>query len=144
MLQVALDDVVLGHVLGQFIWCQWVHRCRIKHCQHANRAATETVTIRVFSNQKPWVDRTIHAAVNQPTAAYNAGLLSVNMSEFKASCYALRRALRAAKLRYREIIEFHFQLSGLSTHVAGTEDHIFLWKYILRRGQCRSVSWPTS
>ncbi len=27
--------------------------------------ATETVTIRTFSNQKPWVDRTIRAAVNQ-------------------------------------------------------------------------------
>ncbi len=64
--------------------------------------ATETVTIRTFSNQKPWVDRTIRAAVNQRTAAYNAGLLSGNMSEYKASCYALRRAVRAAKLRYRE------------------------------------------
>ncbi len=46
--------------------------------------ATETVTIRTFSNQKPWVDRTICAAVNQRTAAYNAGLLSGNMSEYKA------------------------------------------------------------
>ncbi len=43
--------------------------------------ATETVTIRTFSNQKPWVDRTIRAAVNQRTAAYNAGLLSGNMSD---------------------------------------------------------------
>ncbi len=73
--------------------------------------ATETVTIRTFSNQKPWVDRTIRAAVNQRTAAYNAGLLSGNMSEYKASCYALRRAVRAAKLRYRERIESHFQLN---------------------------------
>ncbi len=73
--------------------------------------ATETVTIRTFSNQKPWVDRTIRAAVNQRTAAYNAGLLSGNMSDYKASCYALRRAVRAAKLRYRERIESHFQLN---------------------------------
>ncbi len=51
--------------------------------------ATETVTIRTFSNQKQWVDRTIRAAVNQRTAAYNAGLLSGNMSKYKASCYAL-------------------------------------------------------
>ncbi len=72
--------------------------------------ATETVTIRTFSNQKPWVDRTIRAAVNQRTAAYNSGLLSGNMSDYKASCYALRRAVRAAKLRYRERIESHFQL----------------------------------
>ncbi len=36
--------------------------------------ATETVTIRTFSNQKLWVDRTICVAVNQRTAAYNADL----------------------------------------------------------------------
>ncbi len=66
--------------------------------------ATETVTIRTFSNQKPWVDRTIRDAVNHRTAAYNAGILSGNMSEDKASCYTLRRAVRAAKRRYRERI----------------------------------------
>ncbi len=63
--------------------------------------ATETVTIKTFSNQ---VDRTIHDAVNHRTAAYNAGILSGNMSEYKASCYALRRAVRAAKRRYSERI----------------------------------------
>ncbi len=93
--------------------------------------ATDTVTIRTFSNQKPWVHRTIRDAVNHRTATYNAGLLSGNMSEYKTSCYALRRAVRAAKLGYRERIESHFQhvsLNVLSTHVAGTEDHLFLWK----------------
>ncbi len=73
--------------------------------------ATETVTIRTFSNQKPWVDRTIRDAVNHRTAAYNAGILSGNMSEYKASCYTLRRAVRAVKRRYRERIESHFQLN---------------------------------
>ncbi len=57
------------------------------------------------------MDRKISDAVNHRTAAYNAGLLSGNMSVYKASCYALRRALRAAKLRYREISESHFQLN---------------------------------
>ncbi len=60
--------------------------------------ATETVTIRTFSNQKPWVDRSSRDAVNHRTAAYNAGLLSGNMSEYKASCYALRRADQLAGL----------------------------------------------
>ncbi len=45
------------------------------------------------------------------TIAYNAGLLSGNMSEYKTSCYAIRRAVRAAKLRYMERIESHFQLN---------------------------------
>ncbi len=39
------------------------------------------------------------------------GLLSGNMSEYKASCYALHRAVRAVKRRYRERIESHFQLN---------------------------------
>ncbi len=33
------------------------------------------------------------------------------MSEYKTLCYALQCAVRAAKLRYREIIESHFQLN---------------------------------
>ncbi len=90
--------------------------------------ATETVTIRTFSNQKPWVDRTIRAAVNQRTAAYNAGLLSGNMSDYKASCYALRRAVRAAKTPIQRENWVTFSAQWLSTHVAGTEDHLFLWK----------------
>ncbi len=39
------------------------------------------------------------------------GLLSGNMSEYKAPCYALHRAVRAVKRRYRERIESHFQLN---------------------------------
>ncbi len=73
--------------------------------------ATETVKIRTFSNQKPCVDRTIRDAVNHRTAPYNAGIFSGNTSEYKASCYTLRRAVRAAKGRYRERIESHFQLN---------------------------------
>ncbi len=57
------------------------------------------------------MDRTILDVVNQRTAVYIAGLLSGNMSEYTASCYALQRAVRAAKLRYRERIESHFQLN---------------------------------
>ncbi len=41
----------------------------------------------------------------------HAGILSGNMSEYKSSCYALRRAVRAAKRRYSERIESHFQLN---------------------------------
>ncbi len=73
--------------------------------------ATETITVRTFPNQKPWVDRSIRDAVNKRTAAYNEALLSGNMREYKASCYALRRAVSAAKHRYKERIESHFQLN---------------------------------
>ncbi len=36
------------------------------------------------------------------------------MSEYKASCYALQHAVRAAKLQYRERFESHFQLKDCS------------------------------
>ncbi len=71
--------------------------------------ATETITVRTFPNQKPWVDRTIRDAVNKRTAAYNEALLSGNMSEYKTLCYALRRAVSAATHRYKD--ESHFQLN---------------------------------
>ncbi len=76
-----------------------------------NEEATETRTIRTFSNQKPWVDRSIRTAVNARTATYKAGLSSGDMSNYKASCNALRRSVRAAKLRYRERVESHFQIN---------------------------------
>lgn len=50
---------------------------------------THTITIRTFSNHKPWVNKTIRAVVNLHTTTYNAGLMSGNMIEHKALCYTL-------------------------------------------------------
>ncbi len=111
MLQAALDDVDWDMFRASLSDVSEFTDVALSFVNTLTEQATETVTIRTFSNQKPWVDRTIHGAVNPHTAAYNAGLLSGNMSEYKASCYALRRAVRAAKLRYRERIESHFQLN---------------------------------
>ncbi len=111
MLQASLDDVDWDMFRASSADVSEFTDVALSFVNMLTDKATETVTIRTFSNQKPWVDRTIRAAVNQRTAAYNAGLLSGNMSEYKASCYALRRAVRAAKLRYRERIESHFQLN---------------------------------
>ncbi len=111
MLQASLDDVDWDMFRASSADVSEFTDVALSFVYMLTDQATETVTIRTFSNQKPWVDRTIRAAVNQRTAAYNAGLLSGNMSDYKASCYALRRAVRAAKLRYRERIESHFQLN---------------------------------
>ncbi len=111
MLQASLDDVDWDMFRASSADVSEFTDVALSFVNMLTDQATETVTIRTFSNQKPWVDRTIRAAVNQRTAAYNAGLLSGNMSDYKASCYALRRAVRAAKLRYRERIESHFQLN---------------------------------
>ncbi len=111
MLQASLDDVDWDMFRASSSDVSEFTDVAVSFINTLTEQATETVTIRTFSNQKPWVDRSIRDAVNHRTAAYNAGLLSGNMSEYKASCYALRRTIRAAKCRYRERIESHFQLN---------------------------------
>ncbi len=111
MLQASLDDVDWDMFRASSADVSEFTDVAVSFINTLTDQATETVTIRTFSNQKPWVDRSIRNAVNHLTATYNAGLLSGNMSEYKASCYALRLAVRAAKLRYRERIELHFQLN---------------------------------
>ncbi len=111
MLQVSLDDVDWDMFRASSSDISEFTDVALSFVNTLTEQATETVTIRTFSNQKPWVNRSIRDAINHRTAAYNAGLLSGNMSEYKALCYALRRAVRAAKRRYRERIESHFQLN---------------------------------
>ncbi len=95
MLQTALDDVDWDMFWASSSDVSKFTDVALSFVNTLTEQATETVTIRTFSNQKPWVDRTIRAAVNQSTGAYNAGLFSGNMSEYKASCYALQRVVRA-------------------------------------------------
>ncbi len=100
MLQASLDDVDWDMFQASSADVSEFTDVAVSFINTLTDQATETLTIRTFSNQKPWVDRSIRDAVNHRTAAYN-----------KTSCYALRRAVRAAKLRYRERIESHFQLN---------------------------------
>ncbi len=111
MLQAALDDIDWDMFRASSSDVSEFTDVALSFVNTLTEQATETVTIRTFSNQKPWVDRTIRDAVNHRTATYNASLLLGNMSEYKALCYTLRRAVRAGKLRYRERIESHFQLN---------------------------------
>ncbi len=111
MLQAALDDVDWDMFRASSSDVSEFTDVAVSFVNTLTEQATETITVRTFPNQKPWVDRTIRDAVNKCTAAYNEALLSGNMSEYKASCYALRRAVRAAKFRYSERIESHFQLN---------------------------------
>ncbi len=112
MLQAALDDVDWDMFRASSSDVSEFTDVAVSFVNTLTEQATETITVRTFPNQKPWVDRTIRDAVNKRTAAYNEARLSGNMSEYKASCYALRRAVRAAKHRYKEIIESHFQLNA--------------------------------
>ncbi len=96
MLQAALNDVDWDMFRATSSDVSEFTDVELSFVNTLTEQATETVTTRTFSNQKPWVDRTIRDAFNHRTAAYNAGLLSGNMSE--SSCYALRQVVRAAKL----------------------------------------------
>ncbi len=91
MLQAALDDVDWDMFRASSSDVSEFTDVALSFVNTLTEQATETMTVRTFPNQKPWVDRTIRAAVNKRTAAYNEALLSGNMSEYKASCYALRR-----------------------------------------------------
>ncbi|KAK1791169.1 hypothetical protein P4O66_002197 [Electrophorus voltai] len=57
-------------------------------------------TIKTFPNKKPWVDKTIHVALNSCTAPYNAGIISGSIDEYKSVAYGVRRVVIEAKLRY--------------------------------------------
>ncbi len=111
MLQAALDDVDWDMFRASSSDVSEFTDVAVSFVNTLTEQATETITVRTFPNQKPWVDRTIRDAVNKRTAAYNEALLSGNMCEYKAACYALRRAVSAAKHRYKERIESHFQLN---------------------------------
>ncbi len=79
MLQASLDDVDWDMFRASSADVSEFTDVAVSFINTLTDQATETVTIRTFSNQKPWVDRSIRDAVNHRTAAYNAGLLSGNM-----------------------------------------------------------------
>ncbi len=92
MLQAALDDIDWDMFRASSSDVSEFTDVAVSFVNTLTEQATETITVRTFPNQKPWVDN--------PWC-----------SEYKASCYALRRAVSATKHRYKERIESHFQLS---------------------------------
>ncbi len=68
MLQASLDDVNWDMFRASSADVSEFTDVALSFVNMLTDQATETVTIRTFSNQKPWVDRTIRAAVNQCTA----------------------------------------------------------------------------
>ncbi|KAI4900823.1 hypothetical protein NFI96_028020, partial [Prochilodus magdalenae] len=52
-----------------------------------------TKPVRVYPNQKPWLNCEVRAALNARTAAFKSG----HTEEYKKASYALRKTIRAAK-----------------------------------------------
>ena len=68
-----------------------------------------TTMIKSYPNQKPWMDQSVRAALCARTAAFKKGAESGDMQEYRASRYKVRRAVRDAKLRYRDRMEEKFK-----------------------------------
>ncbi len=68
MLQAALDDVDWDMFRASSSDRSKFTDIALSFVNTLTKQATETVTIRTFSNQKPWVDRSIRDAVNHRTA----------------------------------------------------------------------------
>ncbi|KAI5085915.1 hypothetical protein C0J45_23089, partial [Silurus meridionalis] len=76
------------------------------------KLADDTVqnnTIRTFPNQKPWVDKTIRDALRSHSVAYNTGLATGDMHEYKAASYSVCKMVKDAKRRYGRKLESQFQ-----------------------------------
>ncbi|XP_014047293.2 uncharacterized protein isoform X2 [Salmo salar] len=96
-----------------------------------------TVTIKTYSNQKPWIDGSICAKLEARSTAFNHGKVTGNMVEYKQCSYSLRKAIKQAKRQYRDKVESQFNGSdtrriwqgpqtitdykGNTSHVADTD-----------------------
>ncbi len=82
--------------------------------------ATVPITaVTSFHSQKPWITRTILDAINTCTAAYNLGLQSRNMDNYKAAAYNVRRA--DASLA-NELNNFYAQFEVIGSQQAKTAE----------------------
>ncbi len=71
----------------------------------STEATLPKTAVKSFHNQKPWITRII----NTRTAAYNFGLQSENIDDYKVAAYNVRRAVKEAKGDYGKKVELQFQ-----------------------------------
>ncbi len=63
-----------------------------------------TKTIRIYPNQKPWINSDVRSALSVRTSAFKSG----NIDNQKQASYDLRRSIKAAKRQYQNKVEEHF------------------------------------
>ncbi len=59
-----------------------------------------TKTIRIYPNQKPWINSDVRSALSARTSAYKSG----NSDDRKQASYDLRRSIKAAKRTYKNTV----------------------------------------
>ncbi len=70
-----------------------------------------TKTIRIYPNQKPWINSDVRSALSARTSGFKSG----NTDDRKQASYDLRRSIKAAKRTYKNM--FAFQLAGVFTDI---------------------------
>ncbi len=63
-----------------------------------------TKTIRIYPNQKPWINSDVRSALSAWTSTFKSG----NTDDRKQASYDLRRSIKAAKRTYKNKVEEHF------------------------------------
>ncbi len=63
-----------------------------------------TKTIRIYPNQKPWINSDVRSALSAWTSALKSG----NTDDRKQASYDLRRSIKVAKRTYKNRVEEHF------------------------------------
>ncbi len=67
-----------------------------------------TKTIRVYPNQKPWINSDVRAALSAWTSAFKSG----NFDDRKQASYDLRKSTKAAKRQYKNKVEEQFNTNN--------------------------------
>ncbi len=86
-----------------------------------------TKTIRIYPNQKPWINSNVRAALSARTSAFKSG----NFDDRKQASYDLRKSIKAAKRQYN-IYAFsrHFYPKRLTVH----SGYRFFYQYVCSLG----------
>ncbi len=63
-----------------------------------------TKTIRIYPNQKLWINSDVRSALSARTSAFKSG----NTDDWKQASYDLRRSIKAAKRQYKNKVEEQF------------------------------------
>ncbi len=67
-----------------------------------------TKTIRIYPNQKPWINSDVRSALSARTSAFKSG----NTDDQKQASYNLRRSIKAAKWQYKNKVEEQFNTNN--------------------------------
>ncbi len=79
--------------------------CFIRKCVED---VVPTKTIRIYPNQKPWINSDVRAALSARTSAFKSG----NFDNRKQASYDLRKSIKAAKRQYKNKVEEQFNTNN--------------------------------